>query len=43
MDEAQKSTIVNAGPGTHDPGFKGTKYRSTSANQFSRSPRKPLD
>lgn len=31
------------GPGVHDPAFAGTKYRASSSNLFSKSPRRPLD
>ena len=43
MDDMQQSTVKLPGPGAHDPAFKGTKYRSSSANIFSKSNRKPLD
>ena len=43
MDDTEAFKKPYPGPGWHDPAFAGTKYRSTSANMFSKSPRKPLD
>ena len=43
MDDTQKFKKSYPGPGVHDPQFSGTKYRSLSANAFSKSNRKPLD
>lgn len=43
MDDMQNFKKEYPGPGYHDPAFTGTKYRSSSANIFSKSPRKPLD
>ena len=43
MDDMQEFKVEFPGPGTHDPPFSGTKYRSRSANLFSRSSRKALD
>jgi hypothetical protein len=43
MDDMQSFKKEYPGPGTHEPQFKGTKYRSLSANMFAKSLRKPLD
>lgn len=43
MDDMQSFKKEYPGPGYHDPAFAGTKYRSSSANMFAKSPRKPLD
>ena len=43
MDDMQNFKKPYPGPGYHDPGFKGTKYRSASANMFAKSSRRPLD
>lgn len=43
MDDMQNFKKEYPGPGTHEPQFKGTKYRSLSANMFAKSLRKPLD
>ena len=43
MDDTGDFKKEYPGPGNHDPAFSGTKYRSPSANTFSKSPRKPLD
>lgn len=43
MDDMQDFKKEFPGPGTHDPKFSGTKYRSASANMFTKTLRKPLD
>ena len=43
MDDMQEFKVQFPGPGTHDPAFKGAKYRSASVSLFAKSPRKPLD
>ncbi len=43
MDDMQDFKKSYPGPGNHSPGFNSSKYRSTSAYDFGRSTRKPLD
>lgn len=43
MDDMQDFKKEYPGPGNHEPGFSGTKYRSQSAFIFKKSERKPLD
>ena len=43
MDDTEAFKKSYPGPGNHDPAFSGTKYRASSSNLFSKSPRKPLD
>ena len=42
MDDTQDFRKEFPGPGNHDPGFVGTKYRAASAQPFTRSNRKSL-
>ena len=43
MDDTEAFKKPYPGPGYHDPGFKGTKYRASSSNLFAKTARKPLD
>ena len=43
MDDTESFKKPFPGPGQHDPAFSGTKYKNSSTNAFTKSPRKPLD
>ena len=42
MDDMQDFKKSYPGPGNHQPGLKGTKYRASSSYLFSKSNRKDL-